>query len=73
MDLPSGEMNTVRFPAEYEPHLGTLMIWPERPGSWGRDTSGAEKAFSEIIREILKSENMYLLVSEAAYEDVCRR
>ena len=21
----------IRFPAEYEPHLGTLMIWPERP------------------------------------------
>ena len=23
-----------RMPAEYEPHHGTLMIWPTRPGSW---------------------------------------
>ena len=22
------------MPAEYEPHHGTLMIWPTRPGSW---------------------------------------
>ena len=38
----------VRFPGEYEPHLGTLMVWPERPGSWGKDNSGAEKAFGKL-------------------------
>lgn len=53
----------VRFPAEFEPHLGTLMIWPERPGSWGKDKSGAEKAFTDVISSILKVENMYLIVS----------
>ena len=52
----------IRFPAEYEPHLGTLMIWPERPGSWGKDPSGAEAAFSEIIAELLKVEQVFLLV-----------
>ena len=52
----------IRFPAEYEPHLGTLMIWPERPGSWGKDPSGAEAAFSEIIAELLKVEKVFLLV-----------
>ena len=56
----------IRFPAEYEPHLGTLMIWPERPGSWGKDPSGAEAAFSEIIAELLKVEQVFLLVSEQA-------
>ncbi|MCR5149023.1 MAG: agmatine deiminase family protein [Eubacterium sp.] len=60
----------IRFPAEYEPHLGTLMIWPERPGSWGKDSSAAEKAFTEIILEILKSENLYLLVSDKKTEYV---
>lgn len=54
----------IRFPAEYEPHLGTLMIWPERPGSWGKDASGAEAAFTEIISELLKVEQVFLLVSE---------
>ena len=56
----------IRFPAEYEPHLGTLMIWPERPGSWGKDASGAEAAFTEIISERLKVEQVFLLVSEQA-------
>ena len=56
----------IRFPAEYEPHLGTLMIWPERPGSWGKDASGAEAAFTEIISELLKVEQVFLLVSEQA-------
>ena len=22
------------MPAEYEPHKGTILIWPKRPGSW---------------------------------------
>ena len=60
------EGRRIRFPAEYEPHLGTLMIWPERPGSWGKDASGAEAAFTEIISELLKVEQVFLLVSEQA-------
>jgi agmatine deiminase len=60
----------VRFPGEYEPHIGTLMIWPERPGSWGKDKSGAEKAFADVISNILKVENMYLIVSPGKKEYV---
>ena len=60
----------VRFPGEYEPHLGTLMVWPERPGSWGKDTSGAEKAFADVISNILKVENLYLIVSPGKKEYV---
>ena len=63
-------MADVRFPGEYEPHLGTLMIWPERPGSWGKDKSGAEKAFADVISNILKVENMYLIVSPGKKEYV---
>ncbi len=60
----------VRFPAEVEPHLGTLMIWPERPGSWGKDKTGAEKAFADVISNILKVENLYLIVSPGKKEYV---
>ena len=24
------------MPAEFAPHVGTVLIWPVRPGSWGR-------------------------------------
>ncbi len=60
--MPEG----IRFPGEYEPHEGTLMIWPERPGSWGKDASGAEKAFTDIIGELLKVEKVWLVVSPKA-------
>ena len=56
----------IRFPAEFEPHEGTLLIWPERPGSWGKDSSAAEEAFLSIIRELAKNEKVYLMVSPKA-------
>ncbi len=65
--------NRIRFPAEFEPHLGTLMIWPERPGSWGRDTEAAEKAFSDVIINILKGEQVFLIVSPGKKEYVTGR
>ena len=51
----------VRFPAEFEKHEATLMIWPVRPGSWGKDPSRAQMAFVEIFKAILKSEDLYVL------------
>ena len=33
------------MPAEYEPHKGCIMIWPQRPGSWKKDAKDAEQAF----------------------------
>ena len=50
-----------RMPAEYEPHRATLMIWPVRPGSWGKDPSAAQKAFVRVFEAITQSEELYLL------------
>jgi agmatine deiminase len=52
------------MPAEYDIHDGTLMIWPERPGSWGKNKDDARKAFCEIFSQIVKCEKLYVLVSE---------
>ena len=54
-----------RMPAEYDPHHGTLMIWPTRPGSWPFEGKAAKKAFSQIIHTIAKGEQVYLLVAQA--------
>ena len=58
-----------RIPAEYEPHHGTLMIWPTRPGSWPFQGKAAKKAFSQIIKTIAEEigrascrERVYVLV-----------
>lgn len=52
------------MPAEYARHEGTIMIYPTRPGSWGRDRSGALKSFGRIFAEILVREKLFLIVDE---------
>ena len=37
------------MPAEFSKHSATVMIWPERPGSWCYEAKFAEKVFAEII------------------------
>lgn len=54
------------MPAEYVPHHGTILIWPERPGSWGNDPTPARKAFAEIITYLALHEEVYVLVSETS-------
>ena len=53
------------MPAEFAPHAGTVLIWPVRPGSWGRDPSAAQRAFCAVIREIARSEDVHLLAAPA--------
>lgn len=50
-----------RMPAEFERHKGTLMIYPTRPGSWGKDRSDSLESFGQVFTEILKREDLYLL------------
>ena len=52
------------MPAEYAPHEGTVIIFPERPGSWPYDAVPAQEVFAGIIREIAKDENVYVIVSD---------
>ena len=56
-----------RMPAEYEPHHGTLMIWPTRPGSWPFQGKAAKAAFSQIIKTIAQGETVYLWWSKTIY------
>lgn len=61
---------SIRFPAEFEKHEATIMIWPLRPGSWGKDPSRAQTAFINIFREILRSEDLYVLFNSDTEERV---
>ncbi len=55
------------MPAEFALHHGTIMIFPERKGSWS-DLPKAQEIFCRIMREVAKSEMMYVLTSEAQRE-----
>ena len=56
------------MPGEYEPHRGTIMIWPERPGSWPYGAKAARKAFKEIIKTIAESEEVFVAASPSAID-----
>lgn len=62
-----------RMPAEFEKQKGCLMIWPERPGSWGKDSTQAKEAFAAIITELSKCEEVFLLAGKAVYEEAAQR
>lgn len=57
-------MKNLYMPAEWEEHRGTIMIWPERPGSWTYGAKYARPVFAEIIRNICKGEIVYLAVTD---------
>ena len=65
-------MSEYRMPAEYAPHRGTLMIWPVRPGSWGKDPSAAQVAFVRVFEAIAESEDLYLLAGPDHLEEARR-
>ena len=46
------------MPGEFEPHEGTIMIWPERPGSWNYGAREAQKAFVKVAEAIGVSEKV---------------
>ena len=52
------------MPAEFSPHRGTIIIFPERPGSWGYGAEPAQYVFADIIREIARDETAFVIVSD---------
>lgn len=48
------------MPAEYEPHAATIMMWPERGGSWICGAKYARPVFAEIIHTICAGERVFL-------------
>ena len=57
------------MPAEFAPHEGCLMIWPERADSWQYGAYAARKAFLRVIEAISGSEKMTVLCSEGQYDN----
>ncbi len=52
------------MPAEFSPHAGTVIIFPERPGSWGYGAKPAQAVFTRIIKEIACDERVFVIVSD---------
>jgi agmatine deiminase len=56
------------MPAEWEPHAGTWMLWPERPDNWRNAAGPAQRAFTDVARTIARFEPVTVGVSGSHFE-----
>jgi agmatine deiminase len=57
-----------RMPAEWEPHAGCWMAWPERPDNWREGAAPAQAAYVAVASAIAASEPVTMAVSDAQFE-----
>jgi agmatine deiminase len=57
-----------RMPAEWEPHAGCWMAWPERPDNWRLGAEPAQEAFAAVASAIAESEPVTMAVSDGQFE-----
>jgi agmatine deiminase len=56
------------MPAEFEPHVGTWMLWPERLDNWRDGARPAQRAFAAVASAIAQFEPVTMGVSAARYQ-----
>ena len=56
------------MPAEFEPHAGCWMLWPERPDNWREGARPAQLAFAGVASAIAELEPVSVGVSAGQYE-----
>ena len=55
-----------RMPAEFEPHEGCWMIWPERPDNWRWGAKPAQAAFAAVAEAIAGGGERVTMAASAA-------
>jgi agmatine deiminase len=58
-----------RMPAEFEPHDGCWMLWPERTDNWRLGAKPAQEAFAAVAATIAASDPVTMAVSDAQFEN----
>ncbi|MBC7670558.1 MAG: agmatine deiminase [Gemmatimonadaceae bacterium] len=56
-----------RMPAEWEPHIGCWMLWPERSDNWRGGAKPAQHAFAAVAAAIVEGEPVTVCVSPGQY------
>ncbi len=55
------------MPAEWEPHVGCWMLWPERSDNWRSGAKPAQRAFAAVAAAIAEGEPVTVCASPAQY------
>lgn len=58
-----------RMPAEYEPHDGCWMLWPQRTDNWRYVAKYAQKAFVDVATAIAKFEPVTMGINADQYDN----
>jgi agmatine deiminase len=61
------------MPAEFSPHDGCWMIWPERPDNWRLGAKPAQAAFAAVATAIAATESVTVAVSAGQYRNARAR
>ena len=57
------------MPAEWQPHAGCWMLWPERRDTWRNGGKPAQQAFVEVAREISRFEPVTMGVNPEQFRN----
>ncbi|HQT64905.1 MAG: agmatine deiminase [Acidocella sp. 20-57-95] len=60
------------MPAEWAPHAGTWMIWPERTDNWRLGAKPAQAAFTAVASAIARYEPVTMMVSAKQFSHARR-
>src|SRR5246127_3613233 len=55
------------MPAEFAPHAGCWLLWPERPDNWREAARPAQLAFAQVAAAIARFEPVTVGVSTPNY------
>jgi len=55
------------MPAEFAPHAGTWMLWPQRPDNWRMGGKPAQKAFVAVASAITRFEPLTMCANHDQY------
>jgi agmatine deiminase len=56
------------MPAEFEPHAGCWLLWPERPDNWREAARPAQHAFAAVAAAIAEFEPVTVGVSSSEFQ-----
>ncbi len=56
------------MPAEWEPHSGMWMLWPDRPDNWRNHAKPAQATFAEVAKAISRFEPLSVGVLPRLYQ-----
>ena len=59
-----------RMPAEFEKHMGTILIWPVRAGSWPYGGKDAQEVFKILANTISKTEKVFMCCKNNDFDNV---